>query len=131
MEEIYAIAKGERKELPLRKICQNTGQKNPYPGMFYALCKYNITSTTEIRRFPNAVNCLRKVCIRNYSSPYFPAFGLNKERYGVSFRIQFSCGKIRTKITPNTTTFYAVVFFRIRTKYGKIQTRKNSLFGHF
>ena len=86
------------------------------------MCSNYFQKNTEIRRFPNAVNCLRKVCIRSYSSPYFPAFGLNKERYGVSFRIQFSCGKIRTKITPNTTTFYAVVFFRIRTKYGKIHT---------
>ena len=26
--------------------------------------------------------------IRSYSGPYFPAFGRNKERYGVSFRIK-------------------------------------------
>ena len=40
-----------------------------------------------------------------FSVPYFPAFGLNTERYAVSLRIQSECGKIRT--------------------------RKNSLFGHF
>ena len=39
-----------------------------------------------------------------FSGPYFPAFGLNTERYGVSLRIQSECGKIRT--------------------------RKNSVFGH-
>ena len=38
------------------------------------------------------------------SGPYFPAFGLNTERYEVSLRIQSECGKIRT--------------------------RKNSVFGH-
>ena len=27
---------------------------------------------------------------------------------GVSFRIQSECGKMRTRITPNTETFYAV-----------------------
>ena len=32
-----------------------------------------------------------------FSSPYFPAFGLNTERYGVSLRIQSECGKIRTR----------------------------------
>ena len=40
-----------------------------------------------------------------FSSPYFPAFGLNMERsfglnterYGVSLRIQSECGKIRTR----------------------------------
>ena len=40
-----------------------------------------------------------------FSGPYFPAFGLNTEKYSVSLRIQFECGKIRT--------------------------RKNSVFGHF
>ena len=40
-----------------------------------------------------------------FSGLYFPAFGLNTERYGVSFRIQ--------------------------SKYGKVRTTKNSVFGHF
>ena len=31
------------------------------------------------------------------SGPYFPAFGLNTERYEVPLRIQFECGKIRTR----------------------------------
>ena len=41
--------------------------------------------------------------------PYFPAFGLNIERYGISLRIQYKCQKIRTRITPNTDTFQAVL----------------------
>ena len=40
-----------------------------------------------------------------FSGPYFPAFGLNTERYGVPLRIKSKCGKIRF--------------------------RKNSAFGHF
>ena len=40
-----------------------------------------------------------------FSGPYFPAFGLNAEKYGVSLRIQSECGKI--------------------------QARKNSVFEHF
>ena len=52
---------------------------------------------------------LRKRCqFRSYSGLYFPAFGLNTERYSVSLRIQSKCGKIRTRITPNTDTFRAV-----------------------
>ena len=39
-----------------------------------------------------------------FSGPYFPTFGLNTEKYGVSLRIQ--------------------------PKWGKIRTRKNSVFGH-
>ena len=27
------------------------------------------------------VDCVKSVCIRSFSSPYFPAFGLNTERY--------------------------------------------------
>ena len=38
--------------------------------------------------------------VRNYgvfSGPYFPAFKVNTERYGVSLRIQSECGKIWTR----------------------------------
>ena len=31
--------------------------------------------------------CVKSVRIRSHSRPYFPAFGLNTERYGVSLRI--------------------------------------------
>ena len=52
---------------------------------------------------------LREKCpYSDYSGRYFPAFGLNTERYGVSLRIQFECGKIQTRKTPNTNTFQAV-----------------------
>ena len=54
-------------------------------------------------------HCVKCVRIRSYSGPYFPAFRLNTERYGVSLLIQSECGKIRTRITPNTDTFHAVV----------------------
>ena len=50
--------------------------------------------------------CVKSFGICSYSGPQFPAFGLNTERYGVSLRIQSECGKMRTKITPNTDTFY-------------------------
>ena len=53
-------------------------------------------------------HCVKSVRIRSYSGPYFPAFELNTERYGVSLRIQSECEKIRTRITPNTDTFHAV-----------------------
>ena len=41
-------------------------------------------------------HCVKSVRIRNYSGPHFPAFGLNTES---------KCGKMRTRITPNTDTF--------------------------
>ena len=53
---------------------------------------------------------VKSVGIRSFSGPYFPAFGLNTERYSVSLHIQSKCGKIRTKKTPNTNTFYTVFF---------------------
>ena len=40
------------------------------------------------------------VLIQSYSGPYFPAFGLNRERS--------ECSKIRTRKTPKTDIFYAV-----------------------
>ena len=43
--------------------------------------------------------CLVKsVRIWSYSGPYFPAFGLNTN--------QSEYGKMRTRITPNTNTFF-------------------------
>ena len=53
-------------------------------------------------------HCVKSVRIRSYPGQYFPAFGLNTERYSVSLRIQSECGKIRTRITPNTDTFHVV-----------------------
>ena len=52
---------------------------------------------------------IKCVCIWSFSGPYFPAFGLNTERYSVSLCIQFKLGKIRTRKTPNTDMLYAVV----------------------
>ena len=53
-------------------------------------------------------HCVKSVRIPRYSGPHFPAFGLNMESYSVSPRIQSEWGKIRTRITPNTDTCYAV-----------------------
>ena len=50
-------------------------------------------------------HCVKNVRIRSFSGPYFPAFGLNS-------RIQSECGKIRTRKTPNTDTFYAMKRFK-------------------
>ena len=38
--------------------------------------------------------------VSKYAGPYFPAFGLNTERYSVSPRSQSECGKIRTRKNP-------------------------------
>ena len=55
------------------------------------------------------IHCVKRVRIRSFSGPYFSAFGLSTERYGVSLPIQSKCGKIRTWITPNMDTFHAVI----------------------
>ena len=52
---------------------------------------------------------MKSVHIRNYSGPYFPAFGLNTKSYSVSLRIQSQCRKMGTRITQNTVTLYAVL----------------------
>ena len=48
--------------------------------------------------------------IRSFSGPYFPALGLDTERYGVSLHIQSEFGKIRTRKTPNRDAFQAVYY---------------------
>ena len=49
--------------------------------------------------YSGRVYCVKPVCIRSFSRPYFPSFGLN---------IQSKRGKILTRKTSNTDTFYAV-----------------------
>ena len=56
---------------------------------------------------------VKSVRIRSYSGPYFPAFGLNTDRYSISLLIQSELGEIRTRITPNTDTFHAAYMFRL------------------
>ena len=51
---------------------------------------------------------VKSVRIRSCYGPHFPEFGLNTERYFISFRIQSECGEMWTRITPNTNIFYAV-----------------------
>ena len=67
---------------------------------------------------------MKYVRIRSFSGLYFPAFGLNTERYSVSLRIQSECRKIRTTKTPNTDTFYAVNMKNILTKAKSFYIKK-------
>ena len=60
---------------------------------------------------------MKSVGIRSFPGPCFPVFGLNTERYSVSLHIQSECGKIRTRKTPNTETFHAVVSLANRFGY--------------
>ena len=54
---------------------------------------------------------LRKKC--PYSELFWSVFSRIWTEYEASLRIQCECGKIRTRITPNTDTFHAVDLLRI------------------
>ena len=41
-------------------------------------------------------------------SPYFPAFGLNTDRYAVFFQIESEWGKVLTVKAPNADSFHAL-----------------------
>ena len=89
----------------------------------------SIKALTELARTPFKYwwnkNCVKSVRTRSYSGLHFPAFGLNAERYSVSLRIQFECGKMQTRITPNTDFLRSEKY----SKYfqGKIITRRKHL----
>ena len=53
-----------------------------------------------------STQCVKRVGIRIFSGPYFPALGLNTERYSVSLRIQSELGKTQTRKTLNMDTFH-------------------------
>ena len=63
----------------------------------------------EIAFIFSAIHCVKRVHIRSFSGPLFPAFGLNTERYEVSLCIQSESGKIRTRKTPNMDTSHAII----------------------
>ena len=65
---------------------------------------YLIYSSKRMK--PQHLHCVKSVRVRTYSDPHFPAFGLT---YRVSLRIQSECGKMWTRITPNTDIFHAVL----------------------
>ena len=60
---------------------------------------------------------MKSVRIWSYSGPRFLAFGLNTERYSASLRMKSECGKMRTRITPNTDTFLRSAFFSISVPF--------------
>ena len=77
--------------------------------------KNNITSCTHAPTFtfhPLPIHCVKSGRIWSYSGQDFPTFGLNTEGYGLSIRIRSECGKMLTRITPNTGTFYAVNWYK-------------------
>ena len=69
-----------------------------------------VRNTLFYSNFKHKLHCAKSVHIRSFSGPYFAAFRLNKEIYQVSLRVHSECGKIRTRKTPNTDAFYAVLF---------------------
>ena len=55
-----------------------------------------------------ATQLCKKCPYSKFSGPYFPTLGEKAEICFVNFRIQSECGKMLTKKTLNTDTFYAV-----------------------
>ena len=56
------------------------------------------------------IHCVKSARIWSFSCLYFPALGRNMERHSVSFCIKSKCRKIRTRKTPNTNIFHALIF---------------------
>ena len=96
-----------------------TQTKNANPSKIISPIKLISTLVFQQNLVANVL--IESAGIRSFkSSLHFPAFGLNTEKYGVSFRIQSKCGKMWTRITPNSDTFYAV--FRMESFRVKIKT---------
>ena len=110
------------------RIPENTNQNNSEYGHFLHFTQCFFKKKYSQSTFPyfhnrNLNNCInqaiwrdrlsrlltdkRKVRIWSYSGgPYFPTLRLNTEKQSVSLLIQSKCRKIRTRITPNTGTYY-------------------------
>ena len=73
------------------------------------MCLLKVKRNSCYATFFRNLNCVKSVRFRSFSVPYFPAFGLNTERYGVSLPIQSECGKTQTTKTLNKDTFHGVL----------------------
>ena len=67
--------------------------------------------------FGHNTHCVKSIRIRSFSGPRFSAFRLNTEIYSVNLRIHSKCGKMQTRKTSNTDTFYALIlpYFLLKT----------------
>ena len=72
----------------------------------------------------DSLHLMNSVRIWSFSELYFPAFGVNTQRHGVSLRIQSGCGKIQTRKTSNTDTFHALEL-SIKVSRGVAETPAN------
>ena len=80
--------------------------------IYWNICVKIRLTATEV------ITVWKSLRIRSFSGPYFPAFGLNMDRYS-------ECGKIWTRKTPNTDTFYAVNIWNILKLFlGKLSEAK-------
>ena len=83
--------------------------RSAFSYLSYQVRILNIQNQTNRKNFLIKVeHCMKSVRIWCFSGPLFPKFGLNTKIYSVSFRMQYKCGKIRTRKIPNTDIFRAV-----------------------
>ena len=75
----------------------------------------------------NLDHCVKGVRIRSYSGPYFPAFGLNKERHSVSLRIQSE--KIWARINRMRTLLRSEFSVKINTVSGHSKMKQPAFGG--
>ena len=68
-------------------------------------------------------HCMKSVSIWINTALHFPAFRLNMKRYSASLRIQSEWGKMQTRKTLNTDTFYTVKEFFKNIKMSKMLLR--------
>ena len=95
---------------------------------YHQTCKHGIIiRILQSHALKKEKHCVKSVRIRRYSGSHFPAFELNTMRYFAPLRIQSKCGKMLTRITPNTNNFYAVKFRHISRfmRNGKVSSKED------
>ena len=95
-------------------ICPNLNLSHLEPCLSLKVSQKHYYRFCRICSLLDRSHCVKTVRIRSFSGPYFPAFGLNTEKYGVSLRVQSECGKKQTRKTPNTETLHAVSNIEIK-----------------
>ena len=81
---------------------------NVVASLWLAFLVDPLGENTKLDKLPHHAKVGKSVHIKSFSGPYFSAFGLITERYGVSLCIQPECGKIPSRKIHNTDTIHAM-----------------------
>ena len=85
----------------MKQTCQAPPNMTVAEVLYFLIVflRENVTAKWDISMqiVVTVIHFVKSFQIRSFSGPYFPVFGLNTEIYGVNLCVQYEYGKMRTR----------------------------------